>query len=599
MTKRLFLHKILPIIFAILIASSLAQTYNLMKNHFTHGDDIGIAYTFLKEDFFRKACEKNILKKEAEFLFRALGNDKERFCHFYYYPYIYTVIPRNWTYAPFQFWITQALLKPENVYSYEEVKLRGRLPSFALHILGLLMFFLLIKKKIFSTEDGLIIPLSLTLLAAFSLEQRIMASQMQSYAIGLMSNCFVFFAIFELRRLPVLSKKQLFGLSLVLALAVAMQYQALFLVFSGIMAVALVSFKKEPSLLWLKNGVILGSFFLLCLILTVAILFLRHIGRSVNWNAGPSNEFIVNSADISGKISEFITLIWNESPYNFYSILSSIELEKNLHADLLGTIFLFIFFLGFVFLFVKRKIPRNYFLLLMLSIYAITFLVFVFLGKFSYSPTRHFLYFLPVVLILIGHGLLLLKPKNFPHVFDVVLVILIFLYASLSLKAFSIFEQKRVDVNNVFNVPNIFFNSGANQILLDQFDMEPFFMPELFNTSIYRYRPKPLCKDYPPLSVSSYSQSIKILWYSKRVILDQKGAPTSPAPFQGGAIKNFFIKVIEDCHPNLNIKHDSVTVKKISDLLIHNSNVEIDLSTKTKNGSNELFLQTFEVQFRY
>ena len=134
-------------------------------------------------------------------------------------------------------------------------------------------------------------------------------------------------------------------------------------------------------------------------------------------------------------------------------------------------------------------------------------------------------------------------------------------------------------------------------MLLDQFDMEPFFMPELLKQPIYRYRPKPLCKDYSPLSILSYKKSIKILWYSRRVILDEKGIPTSQAPFEGGPIKDFFIKVIEDCHPGLIVMENTVTVKKLSDIVIHKSSTEIDLSNSTKNGANELFLQTFEIQF--
>ena len=76
MAKKLFLSSILPIIFFILITSSLVQTYALMKSHFTHGDDIGIAYTFLKEDFFQRACNKNLEKKEGNFFYLILGGNK-------------------------------------------------------------------------------------------------------------------------------------------------------------------------------------------------------------------------------------------------------------------------------------------------------------------------------------------------------------------------------------------------------------------------------------------------------------------------------------------------------------------------------------------
>jgi hypothetical protein len=173
----------------------------------------------------------------------------------------------------------------------------------------------------------------------------------------------------------------------------------------------------------------------------------------------------------------------------------------------------------------------------------------------------------------------------------------IIVYAIFSLKLFPLFEQKRIDTSQNFNIPMLYFESGAELILLDQFDMEPFFMPELKNQTIYRYRPKPLCRDFPPLSNPNHSAPMKILWYSKRVILDANGSPTAPAPYEGGAIKDYFKKVLEDCHPNMNIKSDNVTVNKLSDVLIHRSSTEIDLSNLTKNGANELFLQTFKVEF--
>ncbi|MCF8166426.1 MAG: hypothetical protein K9J35_07125 [Rhodoferax sp.] len=598
MNNSLFLKKILPLIFLILICASLIQTYGLMKNHFTHGDDIGVAYTFLKEDFFNKACEKNVVKKEAEILFKALGSNKDRFCNLYYYPYIYTVIPRSWTYAPLQFWFTQALLRPDNYYSYEKVKLLGRLPSFAFHTLGLLLFFLLLKKKIFSLKNELVIPLTLTLVAAFSLEQRIMASQMESYAIGLLSNCFALYAVLELRKLATLLKKQLFGLGLILALAVAMQYQALFLVFSGLITVFILNLNNRPIWIWLKKFILLNLYFVLCLGLTVAILFLRHLSGGINWNAGPNGEFIVGATTISGKFLKFGSLLLNSSGYNFYSVMSAIEIDSFFYANSLGLTFLFLFILGFVFLFLNRKVPQNRFLFSIISVYISLYLLFILLGRFSYAPTRHFLFFLPIILIIIGHGLLLIRPIKHSIIFDYVLGGVIVVYAIFSLKLFPLFEQKRIDTSQNFNIPMLYFESGAELILLDQFDMEPFFMPELQKQPIYRYRPKPLCRDFPPLSNPNHSAPMNILWYSKRVILDANGSPTALAPYEGGAIKDYFIKVLEDCHPNKNIRSDDVKVKKISDVLIHRSSTEIDLSNLTKNGANELFLQTFKVEFQ-
>jgi hypothetical protein len=239
----------------------------------------------------------------------------------------------------------------------------------------------------------LVIPLTLTLVAAFSLEQRIMASQMESYAIGLLSNCFALYAVLELRKLATLLKKQLFGLGLILALAVAMQYQALFLVFSGLITVFILNLNNSPIWIWLKKFILLNLYFVLCLGLTVAILFLRHLSGGINWNAGPNGEFIVGATTISGKFLKFGSLLLNSSGYNFYSVISAIEIDSFFYANSLGLAFLFLFILGFVFLFLNRKVPQNRFLLSIISVYISLYLLFILLGRFSYAPTRHFLFF--------------------------------------------------------------------------------------------------------------------------------------------------------------------------------------------------------------
>ena len=48
----------------------------------------------------------------------------------------------------------------------------------------------------------------------------------------------------------------------------------------------------------------------------------------------------------------------------------------------------------------------------------------------------------------------------------------------------------------------------------------------------------------------------------------------------------------------MDVKRGSVTVKKVSDVLMVKSNTEIDLSNATKNGANELFLQTFDIHLQ-
>ena len=589
------LYLIAKIFIGILIIISLSQTYRLMQNHFTHIDDISVAYRFIKEDFFNRACDSNIAKPAGSAIHKIMGEDKERFCKLYYYAYIYTVIPRNFTYAPFQFWLTQAFLKPEQSYSYLETKLQGRLPSFIFHVLGLILFLLLILRKIPGLKDEKLIPYILVLVAAFSLEQRIMASQMHSYAIGILSNVCALYGILRAQNFLFFSKKQLFTTGLILALSVAMHYQAILLVTAGFLSTALIQFNRQNLKDQLKKYLLLSVFFIIGLGLTGAIIIIRY-SSGINWNAGPNAEFIITSTDFIKRVIDFLNLLFHESSHNIYSISSAIEFESTQAASFFGSSVLLICFLGLIFLFKKRRQPEYGIYFYTLFVYLLIYFTLVFIGKLSHSPTRHFLFYLPCLLILTGYGFLFLKSYLNKIFFDISLFLYVLFYGIIAINLFSTFEEKRRDIIQVYNIPELFDQSGATQFLLDQFDIEPFFIPELANKEIFRYRPKPLCKDHIDLATIALPTRITIFWYSKRVILNNQGEPVQKASHDGGPIADYFKRVLEDCRPNTVFQNQDIKVEKLADILLHHSDVEIDLSHRTKNGSNSLFLQTFDVQ---
>ncbi|WP_215371342.1 hypothetical protein [Polynucleobacter sp. MWH-UH24A] len=575
----------------------MSQTYRLIQNHFTHIDDISVAYRFTKEDFFNRACSSNMSKPAGIVIYKITGENRERFCKLYYYAYIYTVIPRNFTYAPFQFWFTQAFLKPENSYSYIETKLQGRLPSFIFHILGIILFLVFIQKKLPGLKDEKLIPFILILIAAFSLEQRIMASQMHSYAIGILSNVCAIYGIVRTQNFFSFSKKQLFYNGLILALSVTMQYQAIFLVSAGLLATALIHLNRQNFNERIKKYFFLWAFFIISLGLTGAIIIIRY-NSGINWNAGPNAEFIITSTDFFNRISTFFKLVFYESSYNFYSILSAIEFESMQAANFFGASLLLVCLLGFFYLYQKRNQYDYKIYFYTIFFYILLYFTLIFLGKLSYSPTRHFLFFLPIILILIGYGLIFIKAKINNLIFYIFLIPTTLIYACFSILMFSSFEEKRKDLIQVFNIPLLFQNSGATEILVDEFDVEPFFLTELSNITIFRYRPNPICKDYPYLSSNNLPKKFIIFWYSKRVLLNNQGAPLVKNFYDGGPISltDYFQKVLISCFPHENIQNKTIQVKKISDILIQRSTIEIDLSNRTKNGSNSLFLQTFEIQ---
>ena len=180
--------KLIILVLLLLILLSLNNALQLVKTHFTHVDDIGVAQTLLLNNFNQK-CSNYMSKKNI-----IINNDL--LCKIIKLPYLLTVIPRHWTYAPGQFWITNITLQLADP-DYQDIKIFGRISSFIFHCLGLLSFYYLLRLLPFIKENTVLI-LMLVSIPAFSLEQQIYAAQMQSYAVGLFSNSIALIALIKL-----------------------------------------------------------------------------------------------------------------------------------------------------------------------------------------------------------------------------------------------------------------------------------------------------------------------------------------------------------------------------------------------------------------
>jgi hypothetical protein len=318
-----------------LIIISLSQTYALMKVHFTHVDDFGVANTLmLPNKPLSSGClwRFEILQKRLPTISLLTDPFKNFTCSL---PSIRERMGRvsdQWTYAPFQFWITQALLNPDKSYTYEEIKYLGRLPSFIFFILGLGVFYYLLKSKFQGIKEVSYLPLALTLLAAFSLEQRIMASQMHSYSIGLLANAIALWGILSLRDLGRLRYVKILCFSVVLALAISMQYQSILLVTAGLITLSVCQVKW--SWRWIKS-----YFFCIGTLILLAYGFIGDIshlsGRGVSWNKGINEIFLVHGDSFFQRLDSLASLLFWQTPYNFYSITSAIEL-RSIYSDIFG-----------------------------------------------------------------------------------------------------------------------------------------------------------------------------------------------------------------------------------------------------------------------
>ena len=304
---------------SILLIACFFQTSQLLKRHFTHIDDIGVAESLLIRNLdYRDDCSK-INRNDIQILAaKIFTRDLEKICRLNASINRLSLVSSLWTYAPFQFYATQALLNRTKSYDYDEIKLLGRLPSYIFYIIGVYGF-LLLTSKIFSKKKfGCYIPWMLITMVAFSLEQRIYSAQMESYSIGLLSNCLAIWCLCSIYRVSERSYLQLIAFSAILAVSISMQYQAILLVCSGLIAIGLFNlpnifkFSHLKKFSFLTISTVLFSY---CMVGNV----LGFSNRALNWNIGISGEFAVKGATFSERVLNFLNVIFSNAPYNFYS----------------------------------------------------------------------------------------------------------------------------------------------------------------------------------------------------------------------------------------------------------------------------------------
>ena len=584
--KQFLKERVIKIAFILMMLVSLVQTYGLVKTHFTHVDDLGVAWTILSHvDSPDQGCVQRFDASRGRW-YSFISPFKKIICND-----IYGEIGRlqavssSWTYAPFQFWFTQELFKTKDRLSYEEVKFRGRLPSYLFFLAYLLCFYKLIVLNIKSLNVGKFIPYILVSLACFSLESRIMASQMHSYAIGLLSATICLWTFLAISSIKDLSLKKITCASIVLSIAIAMQYQAILLVASGILFIA-YNWTRQQYLnqrwgVYLRLALLVVLIFIITFILVGDIRGMSKYG--VNWNAGPNKMFMVLGDTFFERILRLFNLVTSNSAYNFYSILSPLELD-DFWANVFGVSALVVFIFGLMYLF-KSKNPNDKNILFLTISYALVYICFLYAGLLTYGPTRHLLFSLPIVLIILGFGLLQFQYYLVKLDISLLLPFGFALFFMASLVSFNSFQQKRVDPisNKLFEeVQN---ENPADFWLVGLHDLEWRFMPALDEKKIYVYQDYKCIKDR---SLKRSSASVTFVWYSRREKLN-----ISESEFH----KFIDAYVLGDC----NIKSrnfDNYSITYLSSLKSRESNIEVDLSNKTKNGSNSYYFQKFLINFK-
>ena len=408
---------------------------------------------------------------------------------------------------------------------------------------------------------------------------------MESYSIGILSNCIAIWCLIKAHRILEKSYPHLLIFSALLAVSISMQYQAILLVVSGITAIGILNLRNIFKLGFIKKF----YFFALSTILFSYCLVGNVLGfsnRALNWNIGVNLEFLVRGTDIGERTINFFRVIFDNASYNFYSIISGIELQPSL-ANYFGSIFLALYLLGMINLWRSRK--ELAYLFLLSYTYTLVYLLFVFMGKLTFSPTRHFLYYLPFVLIICGFGLrpIIQLLQRYLKSIQIVLATLVFMYCLSSIYNFHTFESQRQDILNENLFPQELRKTKASFLLYDQFDIEPLLMTSLKLFPAYQLSiPEAQCNGFSIYSPNS--KEIKFLTYSKR-----RPEWDLADPY----LKDYLNSLIGNCFMP-HTKNNIASTQKVGDIVKIDSDIEIDLSNKTKNGSNSYYIQLFTAKLK-
>ena len=583
--------KIFQTLLAVLICIGVFQAYKMVPSHFAQIDDIGVAESLMIRNLdYRDNCELNLPTIQGKF-FSLIYAEKEKVCKKLVQFNRLTIIPSLWTYAPVQFWLTQALLQPNTQYSYEEVKWRGRLPSFIFYVLGSIAFYWMLLTSDLGFRGRSSLALAMTAMIVFSLEERIHAAQMHSYAIGVLANVLIIWPLFTLRNIKNKSFLLTSMLALCIAIGVGMQYQGMLLVASGLLAIGL----SAPTQLKNQSFAIRYAY-LTALLSGLIYLLVGNIfgmsNRAINWNAGPNGEFIVQGNGLHERAIDFIRLITSYSAENLYAITSGIELD-HYGAQLFGGLVLILCVLGFLYLCLRAKNDRYRFILLFISIYLTVYFSLVFLGKLTFSPTRHLLYFLPLVVLLLGYGIIFLLnyiSQRFQWGIQILFASIFLAYLVGSASLFNRFYEKRIDPVD----QNLFLSSlsdtKANFIMFDGFDIEPLFMTRLQSYPNFWYSSWGFdCKHFELLVPDS--QKLEFLFYSK------VSKPSLDDPV--------FLKYIRDivghCTSHTTVDKQLKGIRVVNNVVDNQSNTTIEMSNRILNSisNNNTFIQLLEIQTNF
>lgn len=412
---------------SILLIIFVISRFLVMPSHFTHYDDLFGPYLLnvvqqYDEYFFYQQIQKytsnNFLQTVASITIDI--------------PFIFSLtkvflgamsIALISTFAPLQFLLTGVLILFSN--SYESFLILSRLPSLIFSFLCLLMIL-----KIANNFEDKVYSNIFTVTGFFFLTTSwmflIYSSQGENFILGVLSILIIIHMMLKIN----LSQFSIWRSCLVgifLSVLCLAQYQIFFFLPAFYIAILLSS--KNGNILVIAIKLLPALLINLLSVILIYFIFLKErlaMNPGVHWNAGPNGEFLYqpNANNILESISYTSEFFFINSFKVLFGILGFTS-ELNGFSVFYVALVSLISVIGFFDL-VRQKKFRKLSIFVLVSI--LTWIFLIVIQKLTFSPTRHSLALLPVVLILVSSGIHLIssifdmKFKNFKLIFASIIV---------------------------------------------------------------------------------------------------------------------------------------------------------------------------------
>lgn len=383
-----------------------------IADHFTHVDDIGVAYSLVTSDERLGVAQLRLQLDSLEHqptlgrqVLKAIQHTPLFVPAAVSASFVATAmrIPRAWTYAPLQFFATELGMRIAS--DYESRLFWGRAPSWLASVAAIVAMAVLAAMVFAGLPGAPALAVLCLAIVALSAEQVVYAKQMESYAIGVLSIIVLMIVLAREteRETPRAGWRSAAGLVLILALLGHAQYQLLF----ALPAFYVAWWMDRRSVLPARQAIVypvLCGVVMSALFVPIYLQYLRwatSLGMN-GWNVGPNREFAFESPPGFASLGYFARFFLRNGYLTLESQVSPVP-DWHPAYRALGIPLALLAVIGFVALVTSKHRARQAIGRFIAALGG-TWVMLVVLHRLTLSPTRHSMILLPVFAICVAAG---------------------------------------------------------------------------------------------------------------------------------------------------------------------------------------------------